>query len=361
MRAVIISPPNPGVRIQELSNIDLRRIGDDEVVVRTLYTGICGTDRELANGLMRHSIPPEGKSYMILGHEVIGEVVEVGKRVTRFKRGDKVVGLVRRGCGKCISCKMGRPDLCETGEMKIAGIKAQDGFMVDFFVEKMNYLVKVPDSVVGEDSVLIQPMGDVIKAIKTFLSVVEARFPWTCEDSTYDCKNSIVIGSGSTGLLFSIILRSMGFNVTIVNRRGPTTLEDSIVHELGADFRTINDDLEQTDLLIDTSGSMISLSRVISKVKPKGGVILFGFGIGDEAKVSSQLITDIVYKNIIIVGSAAHAKIHLREAVNYYSMLRSEYPSVFKKMVTNVITPDDAMPYVTRKQEREVKVVIKWS
>jgi aldose 1-dehydrogenase [NAD(P)+] len=305
MRAIVIHPPNPGVSLRELSDINLSNIGDDEVAVRTLYTGICGTDRELANGLMRHSVPPPGKDFMVLGHEVIGEVIDVGEKVTGFKRGDKVVALVRRGCGNCLSCRLGRPDLCETGEMKIAGIKAQDGFMADLFVDKESYLVRVPDNVVSEDAVLIQPMGDVVKAIRTFLSIVEARFPWGCEDSTYECRSAAIIGSGSTGLLFSILLKSMGFNVVVLNRRAPTRLEERIVGEIGVDFRLISEDVGQIDLLVDTSGSTVSISRVISKVKPKGGVILFGFGIGDETRVSSQLITDIVYKNIVIVGSAA--------------------------------------------------------
>jgi len=361
MRAIVIFPPNPGAQLRELSNIDLRSLGKNEVMVRTIYTGICGTDRELVNGLIRHSTPPSGKNFMVLGHEVIGEIIEVGKEVTNFKRGDKVVALVRRGCGKCVGCRIGRPDLCETGNIKIAGIKAHDGFMTDFFVDKANYLVKIPDNVVGEDSVLIQPMGDIVKAIRTFLIVAEARFPWTCEDSTYECKNSMVIGSGSTGLLFSIILKSMGFNVTLVNRRGPTELEDRIVRQIGVDFKVINDDLEQTDLLVDTSGSITSLLRVISKVKPNGGIILFGFGVGEETKVSSYLITDVVYKNILIMGSVAHAKTHLREAVSYYSMLRNEYLSVFKEMVTNIVTPDNAINYLTGKQEGEIKVVIKWT
>ncbi len=361
VRAIIVHPPKPGV---EFTNLELEttKLKPNEVLVKTFFTGICGTDREVVNGLIKHATPPSGRDYMILGHEVIGEVVEVGDQVHNLKRGDKVVALVRRGCGKCISCKLGRPDLCETGEMQIAGVKGHDGFMVDYFIDDSTYLVRVPDSIANEEAVLIQPLGDIVKAVNTGLGIANFVFPYYCEDFTYSCKKAGIIGSGSTGILFAAYLRLLGFDVTLLNRRDPTELEAKISEGMGAQFKNFNkEEVKELDLLVDTSGSISSLYRLAKKVKPKGLIILFGFGIGDETNVNSQILTDIVYKNIIIVGSVAHGKAHLQEAVRVFTNMKNEFPTVIKNMITKVIGPEDSIEYIKSKQKNEIKTVIKWS
>src|SRR5512140_606508 len=99
--------------------------GDDEVKMRVLRVGICGTDREEAAG--GRSRAPAGQKELVLGHEMFGQVVEVGKNVRRVKPGDHAVFTVRRGCGKCLPCKMNRPDMCLTGLYHERGIWGLDG------------------------------------------------------------------------------------------------------------------------------------------------------------------------------------------------------------------------------------------
>ncbi|WP_287689149.1 alcohol dehydrogenase catalytic domain-containing protein [Metallosphaera javensis (ex Sakai et al. 2022)] len=357
-RAIIINPPQAGVRFERLP--DENRPAPNQIKVRAIYTGICGTDRELANGLLKHSIPPEGKEFMILGHEVIGEVVDKGKDVDEFEIGDKVVGLARRRCGKCLSCEMGRPDLCETGQMPIAGVKGKDGFMADTFNDEAKFFVKLPDTITDESAVLIQPLGDIIKAVYTGINALNSRFTWYCRDSTLRCRTAMILGTGSTGLLFSMLLKTLGLKVILVNRRGPTSAEESITKSVGVSFLRIDEELPLVDLLIDTSGSTVSLLRALQRVRPNGGVILFGFGLGDESTFKAQHLTDLVYRNILVLGSAAHGKIHLEEAVKQFEIIKSYYNEAIKKMITRVIYPEEAIPYIMKKQENEIKIVMKW-
>src|ERR1041384_320085 len=67
-----------------------------EVTVRMLEVGICGTDREIA--AFDYGTPPEGSEYLVIGHESLGEVIDIGSAVTRVKKGDLVVTMVRRPC-----------------------------------------------------------------------------------------------------------------------------------------------------------------------------------------------------------------------------------------------------------------------
>jgi len=80
--------------------------GDSEIEMRLIRVGICGTDREVIHdGRVR--MPP-GKNMLIVGHEMLGQVVQVGSSVTRVKVGDYGVFTVRRGCGRCLPCNMNR-------------------------------------------------------------------------------------------------------------------------------------------------------------------------------------------------------------------------------------------------------------
>jgi glucose 1-dehydrogenase len=86
----------------------------DEVKLKMLEVGVCGTDRDEVQS--HRGIPPESEELLVLGHEMIGRVVEVGHLVTKVKPGDLALFTVRRGCGQCPACDSGAYDMCYTGE-----------------------------------------------------------------------------------------------------------------------------------------------------------------------------------------------------------------------------------------------------
>jgi glucose 1-dehydrogenase len=88
----------------------------DDVKVRMIRVGICGTDREEVSGGRAQA--PDGQQELVIGHEMLGQVVSVGSSVTRVKPGDYAVFTVRRGCGECPACLMNRADMCQTGRYR---------------------------------------------------------------------------------------------------------------------------------------------------------------------------------------------------------------------------------------------------
>ena len=96
--------------------------GPDEVLFRVLATGVCGTDRDLAEFRFGH--PPPGERHLVLGHEALGQVVAAGSAGSAgLKPGDWVAPMVRRACAPaCMSCARGRRDLCLTGGYTERGI-----------------------------------------------------------------------------------------------------------------------------------------------------------------------------------------------------------------------------------------------
>src|SRR5260221_13740962 len=99
-----------------------------QVKLRTLEVGVCGTDKKITS--FQFGTPPKGYDYFVLGHEILGEVVEVGSEVHDIKLGDLAVAVVRHPClhDDCRACHVGRQDFCFTGDFTEHGIKEAHGF-----------------------------------------------------------------------------------------------------------------------------------------------------------------------------------------------------------------------------------------
>ena len=105
MQALVVRPG--AAHTTHVAEIPAPRPRDDEVPVRTLEVGICGTDREISEGLF--GVAPEDDGVLVLGHELLGVVERDGHG---FSRGDLVTAIVRRSCTHCHACDEGSPDSC---------------------------------------------------------------------------------------------------------------------------------------------------------------------------------------------------------------------------------------------------------
>jgi len=139
MKAIVVKPPNPGVQFADVNEKELDNYG--KVKIRILFNGICNTDREIVNEKLTTSDLSDGNDYFVLGHEAIGMVEEP---CCGFSKGELVMPVNRRGCGKCLNCLIGRPDFCETGEFVETGIYCIDGFMREYWYDDQKYLVRIP-------------------------------------------------------------------------------------------------------------------------------------------------------------------------------------------------------------------------
>src|SRR5690606_16587630 len=132
VKALALTPGTSDVRLVERPEPSIS--APDEIKLRVLQVGICGTDRDEVNGGRARA--PEGAEELVLGHEVLGEVIRAGDEVERVRPGDPAVFTVRRGCGRCMPCGMGRPDMCLTGKVRERGILGLDGFQAEYVVDR---------------------------------------------------------------------------------------------------------------------------------------------------------------------------------------------------------------------------------
>src|SRR5438552_4343030 len=162
MKAIAVFPGRREVKLIEQEHPTLRAPTD--VKLRMLDVGVCGTDREIA--AFQYGTPPAGSEHLVIGHESLGEVVEVGSAVSRVKVGDLVVPMVRRPCPheSCLACRSGRQDFCYTGDFTERGIKMQHGFMTQLIVDDEQYMHVVPREL-REVAVLVEPLTIAEKGI----------------------------------------------------------------------------------------------------------------------------------------------------------------------------------------------------
>ena len=131
MKAISLIPGTTRVSLADIAEPMIQ--ARDEVKMKMIDVGICGTDREQVAG--GRADAPDGQKDLIIGHEMFGQVVEIGENVTTVEVGDYGVFTVRRGCGGCLACANDRSDLCYSGRYVERGIKGADGFQAEYVVD----------------------------------------------------------------------------------------------------------------------------------------------------------------------------------------------------------------------------------
>ncbi|HAM80898.1 zinc-dependent alcohol dehydrogenase [Ornithinibacillus bavariensis] len=174
----------------EIKDIDVPRIKDNEVLIKVKTVGICGSDLHLYKGTHAFRKPP-----VILGHEVAGDIVEVGKNVTKFKVGDRVTVEPHIGCGGCEYCEKDLVNLCLN--KKAPGTPGWIGTFAEYFNAPEEVVYKIGDNISYELGTLIEPLAVAVHAIDR-ISVSE--------------KDTIaILGSGTIGLLTLVAAREAGY------------------------------------------------------------------------------------------------------------------------------------------------------
>ncbi len=142
MTAITVEPKKPySAKWEEVQEPDIR---EGSVLVETIAVGVCGTDVKIMEG--KYGWAPPGKTRLILGRESLGRVLE-SDSAGRFKKGDLVVGIVRRPDPvPCPNCAVGEWDMCRNGQYTERGIKQLNGFMAERWRIESEYAMKVDGS-----------------------------------------------------------------------------------------------------------------------------------------------------------------------------------------------------------------------
>ncbi|HEU5373164.1 MAG TPA: glucose 1-dehydrogenase [Gaiellaceae bacterium] len=293
----------------------------DGVLLRVLEVGVCGTDREISEGLF--GVAPDGATRLVIGHESLAEVARDGHG---FAKGDLVCATVRRSCGHCLACGEGAPDSCLTGDYSERGITRLDGFARELVLEEPDNLVRVPRSL-GRLAVLAEPTSICTRGLRHALTI-GARQPW-------EPKRALVTGAGAVGLLSTMLLRLEGFEVLVAS------LEPSspIAETLGAEYvSTKTTDLAETgpfDIVIEAAGSAQLMLDALGLLGRSGVACLLGIdGREGKAQIENKVIgVDAVLENRVLFGSVNARRGDWETGVDALDRAREQFPGALEELI----------------------------
>ncbi|MEM0139579.1 MAG: glucose 1-dehydrogenase [Ferroplasma sp.] len=357
--ALITNAPYGGINY---AGVDPVKPASGNVLLKPLYTGICGTDRAEAGGKLSFTFNPPGQDYLITGHEAVCRVIDAPENNYNIKNGDYVVPIVRRP-GTCINCRIGRQDNCnDTGkDAQEAGIRGINGFAAEQFYDNVNNLIKIEDKSMLEVAAMTEPVKNVMKAFEVFNTAIK-RSIYAGEESTYLLKNCLIIGTGSEAFLYAFMAREYRMNVYMANRHDIDENKYHVVDSINANFFDYTKEipLKGIDLLIDTSGDPATVLKFMKMLNYNAVTILFGTnGKAPGASLDGEMIDYIIEHNITISGSVDGAKIHYLQAIEYLEKWNYTEGSTIKNLITGIYTPEQTDLFM-KKPANEIKSLIKW-
>jgi threonine dehydrogenase-like Zn-dependent dehydrogenase len=300
---------------------DVDEPSGDGVLLRVLEVGVCGTDREIAEGLFRAA--PEGEKQLVIGHESLARVDRDGNG---FSKGDLVCATVRRSCGHCLACGEGAPDSCLTGDYSERGITRLDGFARELVLEEAGNLVPIPRSL-GRLAVLAEPTSICTRGVRHAITI-GARQPW-------EPRRALVTGAGAVGLLSTMLLRLEGMEVCVAS------LEESssIVEALGAEYVSTKStdlaDLGPFDIVVEAAGDAQLMLDALGLLGRSGVACLLGIdGREGKATIENKVVgVDTVLENRVLFGSVnAHHRDWVA-GVEALDRARQQFPGALEELI----------------------------
>jgi 2-desacetyl-2-hydroxyethyl bacteriochlorophyllide A dehydrogenase len=254
--------PALSIRAPHEASIEQRSIPTlrpGEILVRVAYEGICATDLEIFEGRLGYYKSGMAKYPIVPGHESSGTVVSLGKRVTGFKEGDRVVVECIQGCGACKDCQRDSAITCR--ERREVGVIGLDGGYAAYLVTRSRYAHKVPDNVTLAQAALAEPLAVVLKALRRLGASASTDSPKRCA----------VVGAGTIGHLTARVLSLRGHDVTVFDREAARL---SLLTGIGTS-QTLTD-LERYDWLIEATGDQGALTSLLQHSATGATLLLMG-------------------------------------------------------------------------------------
>jgi threonine dehydrogenase-like Zn-dependent dehydrogenase len=366
MKALALTPGTTDVHLVDRPEPQIS--GADQIKLRVIEVGICGTDREeVAGG--RADAPP-GQKQLVIGHEMFGQVVEVGPAVKAMKPGDYAAFTVRRGCGHCPACRMNRSDMCYSGGYTERGIKQHDGFQAEYVVDTESYAVRVPDELAAV-GVLSEPMSVTEKAIDEAIRIQASRLPDDSDPLAWlKDKQVLVAGLGAIGLLASFVLRLRGAKVLGLDIVDPDTIRPTLLTQIGGQYvdgRAVEPDkldnqFGDIDLILEATGVANLEFNLLAALGINGIYVLTGIPGGDRPLQidGPGLMRQLVLYNQVMVGSVNASRKHFEMAVADLGKAHRSWGKALDQVVTDRYPYTQFADAFAHHSPNEIKTVLHW-
>ncbi|MGO4890444.1 zinc-binding alcohol dehydrogenase family protein [Anaerobacillus sp. MEB173] len=311
----------------------------NEVLVKVKMVGICGSDIHIYHGTNPLATLPR-----VIGHEVTGEVIEVGEDVKNVVVGDKVVVEPIESCGSCYACQSGRRNVCSN--LEVYGVH-KDGGMQEYLVMPENIVHKVNDSLDWKEAVLVEPF------------TIGAQANWRGDVREGDMV--LIMGAGPIGLCCLKIAKAKGAKCIITDLSqerldfAKTWGADYIVNVSEKDVKDAVFEItegEGANVVIDAVCIQKTFEDAVEVVSPAGRVVVLGF----DTRPSQISQLPITKKEVTIVGS----RLQTNQFPEVIKLLNDKSINI-EEMVTHEFKLEDiqkAIDFIEKSPNEIRKVVI---
>jgi glucose 1-dehydrogenase len=367
MKAISLIPGTTNVSLADVTEPQINL--PNEIKMKVWHVGICGTDREQVEG--GRADAPKGKRELIIGHEMFGQVVEVGKSVIDVKPGDYGMFTVRRGCNECPACLNNRSDMCYTGKYTERGIKEADGFQAEFVVDKEQYFVKIPESI-KDIGVLTEPMSVAAKAIDEAMIIQLARLKgFEKSENWLKGKKALIAGIGPIGLMAAFALRLRGAAVVGLDIVDEDSLRPQILKQIGGHYidgrqvkvTDFDEVCGEADFIFEATGIAKLQIELIDALAINGVYVATGIPAGERPMniMAGNIMQQLVLKNQLILGSVNASVDHYKMAVKDLEACMKQWPDAIKSVITGKIPFTQFNEALHAHSANEIKVVVDWT
>lgn len=250
----------------ELRDVEIPKVGHNDVLIRVKRTAICGTDMHIFNwdAWAQKTIPVP----MTVGHEYCGEIVEIGSEVSGLEIGDRVSGEGHITCGFCRNCRAGRRHLCRNTQG--VGVNRPGCFAEYVAIPAVNAF-KLPDAIDDEIAAILDPLGNAVHTALAFDVVGE---------------DVLITGAGPIGIMAAAIVRFVGARHVVITDVNDYRL--AIAKRMGATLaiNVTRDSLEGAmqqlgmkegfDVGLEMSGNAAALRDMLRTMHHGGSIAMLG-------------------------------------------------------------------------------------
>ena len=271
-----------------MTDVEKPTMGHNDLLIKIRKTAICGTDMHIYNwdDWAQATIPVP----MVVGHEYVGEVVDMGQEVRGFSIGDRVSGEGHITCGHCRNCRAGRVHLCRN----TIGVGVnREGSFAEYLVIPAYNAFKIPDNISDDLASIFDPFGN---AVHTALS-----FDLVGEDV-------LITGAGPIGIMAAAVAKHVGARHVVITDINPYRLE--LAEKMGA-TRAVNvaeqklEDVmaelgmtEGFDVGLEMSGVPVAFNSMLNNMNHGGKIAMLGIPPSDMAVDWNQ----VIFKGLVIKG-----------------------------------------------------------
>ena len=326
-------------------DLPIPEISDNEVLIKMLACGLCGTDIQKIRG-------DSVNKPTVLGHEVVGEIVKKGKNVSKFEIGDRVITAIHVPCFTCHYCNKGHYTICE--QFRTNNIDP-GGFAEFIRIPELhlNHLThKVSNNVTDEEATLIEPIACCLHGLK--------------QADIRPNDSVLIMGAGTIGILHAQLAKIKGANKVIVSDMSEFKLQKAL--KVGCDYainikeKNIIDEVNKitdgqgVDVIVIAAGVSSLVADAVNMVRRAGKIIVFsGF---DKNKLVTIDVSRFFKDEISIIGTYSVTPYEFPEALDLLEKRKLNT----KEMITHVYPLNklsEAIDISTNPEQPVLKVIIK--